>query len=68
MYKHYTVYDGKTDEVIVAGCAEEVARYLGIKVSSLEYAIRRQGWKKHKTHYRYYTVETVDEKENEGTK
>lgn len=39
---YYTVYDNKTENVIVFGDAKQCAQYLGIQVSSFYYAISRQ--------------------------
>lgn len=42
MSAYYTVYDERSDEIIISGTSQECAKKLGIKVSSFYYALSRQ--------------------------
>lgn len=42
MSNYYTVYDNRTEEIIVSGNATQCAEALGIKQSSFYYQISRQ--------------------------
>lgn len=42
MSNYYTVYDNRTDKIIIAGNSVQCAAHLGIKQESFYYAISRQ--------------------------
>ena len=55
---YYTVYDNKTEEMVVSGNAIKCAAFLKIKIESFYYAISRQ--KRNKRGGRYTIVVEKD--------
>ncbi len=55
---YYTVYDNKTEEIVVSGNAIKCAAFLKIKIESFYYAISRQ--KRNKRGGRYTIVVEKD--------